>query len=435
MGAKRFGLALGLGLCLLAATASSARADIWVYTKVELYQDNALRGIRGGTPGRYADLYGWSQDYVQIATTVKGNALEQIISAASLASNLYAMVTSGGLNSVFAGMKAYNDFNDLMNAWGGRARYGEEEFIVQYPHPLYNKVKIIFDAYSEDDPFLDPAYAPASRSSIGLTRTVPFVETETSGHDFNGRWYKHRVRVTYTLNLTTMRNAVGSAQFWKDIPFTFAIREDPEHTSVSNLRVAHALTLKIRRREEVPPLVTTNVDYMDGVGITNEGIGTPVLSYGAMSFAPWLSAAQPGFGDSFQTATVFVQKVGSRFVIGSKTYNYVQLQFRVESNRIYNATRPPMQVYGGTTSSTGPVPAFLQPVVLPVSRGSARDSAGRTYTTEGWGAARVAFYASQVPTGTYDLYFNADQLPGGWTCTHHVRLVVTNGTAGGTHHN
>jgi hypothetical protein len=424
---RALGGAAALSLVSWTGGAAPAQADILVQTHVEY-----MRGSQVLSPLDYPELYAPERNSARIDTRLQGNALEQLIDAVEFASAFSGIRDGGILGTMLGGpaavgFQAYNAWNAVEQAgqlaagWGGRYEFKEARVRVRYPHPHYDRLRIRFVADSDDDRFSSPESGPRASTALGITRRTYF-PTNRRG-----------ASVTYEVDLAKLAANMRTDVLYRDLPFFFAIREDPNDTVISNLRVTHTLKLRLTRVEEAPPVITTSVSYWNGLS-GNEGIGTPVGGTTLMSFAPWASASNPGFGDLVQSATLPLLR-GARggFELYSfpaaKRYEYVIVSFRYASSRVSYGGASPYRITAELAGSARPL--ALTPAVRQIQRVQQRDSRGRTYWTEGFGMASLAFRPDGLAPGTYPVVFAVVDASGRAVAQQMVSVAVGRSPQGG----
>jgi len=286
---------------------------------------------------------------------------------------------------------------------------------LSYPHLLYNKLHIIFEADSTSDgsgdmdPLTDPGHSPAA----GLH--TPIVQFSA----LNGSNDHHR-RVGYVVDLDELHRHSGALMFGemgapRPFAFTFATKETDAFTTT--LGVVQGLKLEFYEAAEVAPLISTDIVYW--MKHPQDEIGSPVSQQRIMSFTPTVDSMNRGAGDAVQLKDVTLTNDGGRFLVNGTEYNLIGVRFTVNSRRRSNATRPVIEIDAASVPTNGGIrPSVVQPCPTP-----AVDGRNQMYLAEGIGSASFWIAAGDMPISPkQQIVFSADQQPGGWTCQQVVRF-------------
>lgn len=408
------GLLCAFGLMLVNPT--TARADIKVRVWVRLLTGGQCKVHRTiDTNGHSQVVYETldcsvypehSNNSYYFETKLEGNVLEQLIDAAQFskavydfASDIAAAVGSGGSAAVLAGPNAandvrtaYNEFNQLMAGWGGKAIDTQDTFTVSNPNSAYRWVEVILAADSDNDPFEKTALAPASPFT-GVT--IDKVTDEPKG-----KFFKVTIDLT---QLPTQRRL--------SIPVGLAVGEGDCHLSC--LKISKTLNVIVERPDEGPVVANTTVSF------SRHDPGCEACSFDRTNVLMHNTFSQ---GEKIQQTAVSIrQAANGDYYIDNKgkleKYDSIRLGIYVDSQRFrqggsrieLNAGCHP-QCPSGFSRQIGSVISYL-------------DAAGRA--TEGKGGADFTFRPQDLPVGTVTLVFNASYEAGrgGTIAQHMVKLT------------
>jgi hypothetical protein len=432
--------------------AEAAKANIWAYTKIELYKNSQRVGTQDG-PGQYLGLnktapalynVNYDDEYAKIfpepeqgqyvAIYSEASASDQLNESSDTATHINTLWT----NSDWAGLlddiaetkiSTLSKFNSLK----AKGKSKELAFQIPYPNPYYDKIVVTYLAYSDDDQ-LDPLlYIPDP------SQEKPFLSVDycSSGcwsdrdrYDIQARFVKHHQWVKYTIDLIELRKYLTDERFYSPNYFPIELlvceTESPALYFGPRLFLVHIVKFYSNRNQETPPLIKTTVNYrfLDHSKTKNKLLGISATSSEIMSYAPRTPfPSLRSVGNPEQTQEIHLQPDKSGiFRINGKPYNYLSIVFTTESNRVFDPNRP--QIVLNANLQEGKIPKELQPKVTEIIPSLHHDENGLQYHTEGLGAAIVKFDPKTVDPGIYNLVFSAHQKQGAWNARQIVRIII-----------
>jgi hypothetical protein len=432
--------------------ADATKADIWAYTKIELYKNSQLVGNRDG-PGQYLELnetspalYNVSDDdeYAKYFPEPKQGQYVAIYSEASANDHLNeSSYTATHINTLWVNSGWGELLGDIaeteisiFNSLGAMGKSKELAFQIPYPNPHYDNIIVTFLAYSDDDQLDTLLYLPApskEESFLSIDYCSSGCWSDKDRYDIQTRFVKHHQWVKYTIDLIELRKYVADERFYSQNYFPVALlvyeTESPALYFGPRLFLNHIVKFYSNHNQEIPPLIKTTVNYryQDHSKTKNKLLGISATSSELMSYSPKISySSLHSAGNPEQTQEIHLQPdKNGIFRINGKPYNYLSIVFTTESKRVFDPNKP--QIVLNAYLQEGSAPKELQPKVTGIIPGLFHDENGLQYLTEGLGAAIVKFDPKTVNPGIYNLVFSAHQKQGTWNTRQIVRIIIHKG--------
>lgn len=442
------------------------KADIWAYTKIELYKDNQRVGWREG-PGEFLGrlrhrprpaLYHirWDREYstiypvpergryVAIYSEASGSRLDQLNDARGFLQSAYGLYSSSGWNQIVDNtLGLLTNSENFLTDTDGIGSSKRLSFQAHYPEPHYDKIIVTFLAYSNDDRILPLIFFPSQFENGPYTVDYCTIGcwADRDWHDMRLRSARHHQWVRYTIDIKKLREQVANKEFFSPakFPLGFAVYETLGDVSPFFGRryvLHHQVDFYFARYLEKAPEVKTKV-FFNSVESNpgREPFITRVATSELMRYKP--SIPKPGtregtarVGEALQRKVIRLQRgPGGHFQIDGfrQRYNQVKIVFYAESHRVFDSTRPQMKIDAVLVNG----PTELQPHINPVSVSSHLDQYGLQYQTEGSGGATVTFDPSTIPNGTYQYVLNASQELGpdghSWVSQQFLEVIIQGG--------
>jgi hypothetical protein len=421
----RFRLVL---LCVLVGTLLTpgvARADIKVQAWVRLITGGQCKVKRPIDSNGYSQVVyetldcnvypEHSNNSYYFETQLENNVVEQIIDAAQFSKAIYdfasdvaAAVGSAGTASMLAGAKAANDvktayeeFNQLMDGWGGKSKDTQNDFVVSNPNSDYRWIEITLSADSDGDPFEKAVLAPAS--------ALPGMTIQRINNSSHAKFYQIKIDLTL---LPPLRRIV--------IPVGLAVGEGD--CSFSCLKISKVVNLIVERPEDGDVMADTHIAFSKG---------DPSCDVCGFARRDVLlhNLANPGKvlrDEKIQQTTVSIrQGANGDYSLWNKgkreKYDSVAIGLDVDSPRL----RKDGYRIDLSADCLGPCPPGIVRHIYPVSSYFRADR----NETEGRGSAYFNFDPRALPFGTTTLVFNASYEAGhGGTIAQHVVKIVKDAT-------
>ena len=433
-------------------SAEATEANIWAYTKIELYKNSQRLGSPDG-PGQYLGLnktapalynVNYDDEYAKIFPQPEQGQYVAIYSEASASDQLdESSDTSTHINTLWTNSGWVGLLDDIaeteistlskFNSLEGKGKSRELAFQIPHPNPHYDKIVVTHLAYSDDDQ-LDPLFYMPDPSQEKSFLSVDYCSSgcwnNRDRYDIQTRFVKHHQWVKYTIDLIELRKYSTDEQFFSPNYFPIELlvceTKSPALYFGPRLFLNHILKFYNNSHQETPPLIKTTVNYrfLDHSKTKNNLLGISAPSSELMSYRPKThisSLHSAGNPEQTQEIHLLPDKNGL-FRINGKPYNYLSIVFTTESNRVFDPKRP--QIVLNANLQEGKIPKELQPKVTGIIPGLHHDENGLQYLTEGLGAAIVKFNPKTVRPGIYNLVFSAHQEQGVWSARQTVRIII-----------
>jgi hypothetical protein len=430
----------------------ATKADIWAYTKIELYKNSQRLGDPVG-PGQYLELnessptlYNVNNDdeYAKYFPEPKQGQYVAIYSEASANDHLNeSLYTAKHINTLWVNSgwaRLLGDIAEIeiskFNSLGARGKSKELTFQIPHPNPHYDKIIVTFLAYSDDDQLDTLLYLPVpskEKSFLSIDYCSSDCWSDKDRYDIQTRFVKHHQWVKYTIDLIELRKYVAEEQFYIPNYYPIALlvyeTESPALYFGPRLFLNHIVKFYSNRNQVLPPLIKTTVNYryQDHSKSKNKLLGISATSSELMSYIPKIPySSLHSAGNQEQTQEIHLQPdKNGIFRINGKPYNNLSIVFTIESKRAFDPNNP--QIILNAHLQEGSIPKELQPKVTGMIPGLLHDENSLQYITEGLGAAIVKFDPKTVNPGTYNLLFSAHQKQGAWNAKQIVRIIIHEG--------
>ncbi len=333
----------------------------------------------------------------------------------NFASGSASMANGNFVSAGFSLESLAGSINDLKNVLADKTLVRGANLNIAYPHPLFNTIRLVFEAQSTEDFFGDKDAPEDVGHAPSLMQVSPVIQFESSGGRFDRT-------ATYIIKLDELnvRMAASRGRFFsraddlQPLVFQFAVKEKDVTSTARS--VLHTLALNIFRQHEEAPMAYTDIVYW--TRRPGDELAQVVAWQRLMEFSPRIEPMMPSLGNEFQFAEVPLVLDNGNFVVEGKPYDFVSLIFSVVSRRKHNGVRPLIDLTASYVPISGGTP--LGPHVTYPTLSPGIDQRGQLYLAEGIGSACIVISPAEVSPGT--MVFGAGQEPGGWTTQQDVRL-------------